>query len=532
MKKRILTLYLAMVVFFYLFILGVFLYDINPATRRSSSIINTMPWTDFTITSTDTSLELSGNIITDETRGNLLCFFTAHQNVNVYINEKQIYQFPAHQKHVFAKTPGYSWNFVPLTESSNDIRILITTPYRSYLSWIPEFMVGDTLSIVTTIINHNIFAFVVCIIIFCLGICMIGYWLSVRQKLQFNRNLLLLGFFACLLSIWSINELRITTLILHNNIVSSYVSFFSLMLLPIPFALFVKSFYNDTHRIWHIYCAVDVLQILICLLLQFFKIFDLRETLWSTHTMIVLLITIVVFSSFQCIHENKRLATKTIVHLICIFFCAIMLSLDIISYYFNFWNANQFGRLGFLTYFVVLGITATRETALLIKLGQKANTYQHLAYTDQMTHLSNRTAFDQAFTALDCHPQDVAIIDLDLNNLKLINDSRGHNEGDKYITQAAQCIHEVFHLIGKTYRVGGDEFVVLIENASAYNIEQYMSRLDRVIHSYGEHIHADYMDVAHGYAIFDPNLDRSLKDTYNRADKNMYFNKQAKKNEA
>lgn len=531
MKKSILSLYLAITAFIFLFIFAVFLYDTNPNTRRSSAPLSTTQWTDYSITTTNDSVVLSGNITIDASRGNVLCFYTAHQNVIVHNNNKQVYQFPSHNNHVFAKTPGYSWNFVPLTEHSNDITIQITTPYHYYLDWIPEFMIGDTLSIVTAIINRNIFPFVICIIIFCLGICMIGYWLGIRQKLQFKKNLLYLGFFACLLSIWSINELRMTTLILHNNVVCSYVSFFTLMLLPIPFALFVKSFYDDNHRIWNIYCTIDVLQILVCMILQFLKIYDLRDTLWSTHVMIILLAIIIVYYSFQCFHQN-RLSTKTIVHLICIFFCVIMLLLDFIAYYFSFWDANQFGRLGFLSYFVVLGITSTRESALLIKLGQKANTYQHLAYTDQMTRLSNRTAFDQAFTALSCQPKDVGIIDLDLNNLKHTNDSHGHNEGDKYITYAAQCIHEVFHLIGKTYRIGGDEFVVLIENASAYNIEQYLSRLDRVVLAYKNHIHADYMEIAHGYAIFDPTLDHGLKDTYNRADQNMYSNKKEKKNEA
>lgn len=531
MKKKILSLYIILAAFIFLFIFAVFLYDTNPATRRSSVALNVIEWDNYSVTSSKDLVVLSGNIVIDESLGNVLCFYTAHQNVIVHINGKQVYQFPSHNNHVFSKTPGYSWNFIPLTAQSNNITIQLTTPYDYYLDWIPYFMIGDTLSISTTIINKSIFQFIVCIIIFCLGICMIVYWIGIRQKLQFKKNLLYLGCFACLLAIWSINELHITTLILHNNVACAYVAFFTLMLLPIPFALFVKSFYEDDHTIWTIYCAVDVLQILICLILQLLKIYDLRETLWTTHVMILILAAIIMFYSFQGFSRDK-FSTKIITHLVCIFFCVVMLLLDLVAYYFSFWDANQFGRLGFLAYFIVLGISSTRESALLIKLGQKANTYQRLAYTVQMTRLSNRTAFDQAFTALSCQPEDIGIIDLDLNNLKHTNDSQGHNEGDKYITLAAQCIHEVFHQIGKTYRVGGDEFVVLIENASSHNLEQYLSRLDRVVSAYSNHIHAEYMEIAHGYAIFNPELDRGLKDTYNRADKNMYSNKKVKKDEA
>lgn len=531
MKKLTLSLYIALSVFIFLFIFAVFLYDTNPETRRASAPIHLMYWEDYSITTSEDLVLLYGTIVVDKNQENVLCFYTAHQDIVVHINGEQVYQFPLHNNHVFSKTSGYSWNFVPLNDTFNNITIEITTPYNYYMDWVPEFMIGDTLSLSTAIINSSIFPFIICVIIFGLGVCMIGYWVVIRQRLQFKKNLLYLGVFACLLSIWSINELRITTLILHNNIVCSYVAFFTLMLLPIPFALFVKSFFDDDHLIWQIYCVIDVLQIFVCLILQLFKIYDLRETLWTSHIMILSLAAIIMFYSFHGFHRDN-FSTKIIVHLVCMFFCVIMLLLDLIAYYFSFWDANQFGRLGFLTYFIVLGIYSTQESALLIKLGQKANTYQHLAYTDQMTRLSNRTAFEQAFTALSCQPEDVGIIDLDLNNLKRTNDSQGHNEGDKYITLAAQCIHEVFHLIGKTYRVGGDEFVVLIENASSHNIDLYLSRLDRVVAAYSHHIHADYMEIAHGYAIFDANLDRGLKDTYNRADKNMYSNKKDKKDEA
>ena len=164
-----------------------------------------------------------------------------------------------------------------------------------------------------------------------------------------------------------------------------------------------------------------------------------------------------------------------------------------------------------------------------MKLGKKATTYQQLAFTDQMTKLSNRTAFNRDFTMLSSSPNDIAVIGFDLNCLKQINDTLGHTLGDDYIINSAKIISNTYSNVGKCYRVGGDEFVVIIEQASHFDFQYYFNLLEWSVDSFNAGQKNIHMQIAYGYAIYDSALDKSLEDTYNRADKNMYMNKENKK---
>ncbi len=166
-----------------------------------------------------------------------------------------------------------------------------------------------------------------------------------------------------------------------------------------------------------------------------------------------------------------------------------------------------------------------------MKMGQEADAYQTLAYTDQMTGLNNRTCFNVDFAKLSENPHDVAVIDFDLNNLKYTNDTYGHSVGDAYIKSCATIIYEIFNGIGKCYRVGGDEFVTLVENSSSIDMTHYLAMLESSVDASNresKHKHLK-MQIAYGCATYTPDIDKNLEDTYNRADKIMYNNKKDKK---
>jgi diguanylate cyclase (GGDEF)-like protein len=170
-----------------------------------------------------------------------------------------------------------------------------------------------------------------------------------------------------------------------------------------------------------------------------------------------------------------------------------------------------------------------RESVSLMKKGQEVDAYQHLAYTDQMTGLNNRTCFNKDFELISSTPEDVAVIDFDLNNLKKTNDTYGHSAGDKYIKTCATIIQEIFDGIGKCYRVGGDEFVAIIEKASTIDMTHYLAMLESSVDSANRGYTRMKMQIAYGYAVYNSNIDKNLEDTYNRADKIMYQDKENKK---
>lgn len=529
-KKKYYTLYILACVAICIFLIYIFLYDKSSDTRQRQSAYTVTEWSDYKAAFYMKKTTISGQIPVNESVGNVLAFYSVHQNITVYADSTLIYQYPVSNNNPFSDSPGYCWNFISLPYATNNIEITLSSPYSSYLTKVPVFYIGNEFSLPSYIMTANIIPFALCIIMFVLGLVLVVYHLFVSRNINTSGKLLKLGIFSVFLSIWSINECSITTLILKNNLITSYMSFLSLMLLSFPFAVFVQTFYEDNSKLWSWFCEIDIVQILVCILLQFTGLMDLRETLWTTHVMMGGLAAIVMIQSYKLV-KNGIHSRMVKVHMACIIICALSLVMDIVGFYYGSWDGNTFGRLGFLTYIVVLGISSTRESASLMKMGQEANAYQTLAYTDQMTGLSNRTCFNVDFAKLSENPEGVAVIDFDLNNLKYVNDTYGHSAGDLYIRSCSTIIYEIFNGIGKCYRVGGDEFVALIEKSSEIDFTQYLAMLESSVDaSNRENKNMKMkMQIAYGCAIYTPETDKNLEDTYNRADKIMYENKKEKK---
>ena len=116
-----------------------------------------------------------------------------------------------------------------------------------------------------------------------------------------------------------------------------------------------------------------------------------------------------------------------------------------------------------------------------------------------------------------------AYISLDLNGLKQANDSLGHSAGDELICAASNCMKFAFASYGKIYRIGGDEFVVLIQE-SVSNLDSILQVFDTTIRDwhgkYSNSISVSYGVVKSSEQDFD-----SIHSVSKLADERMYQNK-------
>ena len=143
--------------------------------------------------------------------------------------------------------------------------------------------------------------------------------------------------------------------------------------------------------------------------------------------------------------------------------------------------------------------------------------------TDPLTGVGSKHAYVDAEEELDRRISQkekpaFAVAVFDLNSLKQINDTYGHEAGDRCIAAAASRISGVF---GKclVFRIGGDEFAVILEGAEYENCEELMALFNRKNveqTAYGE------IAIASGYAKYDENADGRFGDVFNRADREMY----------
>ena len=119
----------------------------------------------------------------------------------------------------------------------------------------------------------------------------------------------------------------------------------------------------------------------------------------------------------------------------------------------------------------------------------------------------------------------------DVNNLKLVNDSYGHDEGDSYLIRACHLICDTFKH-SPVYRIGGDEFVAILTGDDYENCDNLIIEMKNKMSPYSNKLPLpnDYISIASGIAAFSPALDNNVQDTFKRADEEMYKNKSKMKN--
>lgn len=177
--------------------------------------------------------------------------------------------------------------------------------------------------------------------------------------------------------------------------------------------------------------------------------------------------------------------------------------------------------------FVVLFIFIT--TLCLKRLASPL--YRKLAYTDQLTGIANRTAFEVDMQKLETESclSSIILVSYDLNNLKQINDIYGHASGDIYIkAMAAQLEKNRLVSRGKTYRIGGDEFASIFIGEQELDLKKRLQEFHDqcAAITVGEH----KLSFAYGMARYEPIRDKgSLHNTLIRSDALMYQFKNAQR---
>lgn len=154
-----------------------------------------------------------------------------------------------------------------------------------------------------------------------------------------------------------------------------------------------------------------------------------------------------------------------------------------------------------------------------------------LSHVDPLTHVKNRIAYEgKAEDVIDRIKNDpsyrFAVAMFDVNNLKVINDDLGHEAGDEYLYNSSRVICNIFKH-SPVYRIGGDEFVAILEDVDYNNREELMKEFASEL----EHIRVTEqspmrrVSIAGGMAVFDPVKHTDYDDVCREADADMYENK-------
>ena len=186
----------------------------------------------------------------------------------------------------------------------------------------------------------------------------------------------------------------------------------------------------------------------------------------------------------------------------------------------------------FLPFYAMGCLVATCVIHTFVELDEKEErdrilgSVKKMAYKDPLTNVKNNTAYIEAKNNIDQmiksgEMDQFGLVVFDVNNLKTINDTLGHEAGDRYIQRGSRLICNTFKH-SPVYRIGGDEFIAFLEG------EDYGSRvalIDQFNEKVENNIANEGVVVSAGLAVFDPEKDKDYDSIFERADTKMYARK-------
>ncbi len=169
---------------------------------------------------------------------------------------------------------------------------------------------------------------------------------------------------------------------------------------------------------------------------------------------------------------------------------------------------------------LAFGLITVREQKTEAELQEK----RRASITDELTGILNRHAYEEDIEKIRDKKHDKLVyIMMDLNGLKMVNDNMGHNAGDEYIIGAAKCMETPFAEFGKVYRIGGDEFVAILQ-CSKETAEDALQTFDHLVSTWKGNIVKE-MTVSKGVVYGADEEALSLKEIIELSDKRMYVDK-------
>ena len=176
---------------------------------------------------------------------------------------------------------------------------------------------------------------------------------------------------------------------------------------------------------------------------------------------------------------------------------------------------------------------ATRQE--LLSTREHADIMSEMANRDALTGIRNKRGYETEIQRINkgiaMGNTKVGIVMVDMNDLKEVNDMYGHEKGDKVICSLCDMLCSVFKR-SPVFRIGGDEFVVVVSNYDYVNLENNVEKFKKSVeHNIKENDLEPWerASAAIGYAIFEEGKDIAIEDTLKRADEQMYACKQEMK---
>lgn len=431
---------------------------------------------------------------------------------------------------------GYHFIQLPFGAEGKDVTIILKPAETSAFTNIPVPTVVPTEYAPTTFTDRNMTNIFVCIFLFMLGasitiVSVVSFFFDTGAK-----RLIVIGILASFLGAWALCNTKVLQMFSINLEVNTTLEYLCLYVAPIPLIGLILMVRQDK-TVWKkhlLFTGMGVIGLfdIISSILHFTGVAHYPSTLSAFHILAFAVLILAAIAGRQRFKEMDR-AVKLLN--IAILVLCVFAGIDILRFNFSkyLWPENEMfanSILPFGTLVFVILLVGSYLCYLYDMIKNKAETMalSIMAYNDPLTGLYNRAKAEQRFAKLMEEEKDYFLINMDLNGLKKMNDKFGHEKGDLLITSFSEILKECFDEIGTVVRMGGDEFLIIIDVDEEEKIKPALAKMIKLeaekSTETGMHIEASF-----GISSNIEDRTRNPEQVYSVADSRMYQMKQKTK---
>jgi len=458
-----------------------------------------------------------------------LIFRTENLPVEVTLEGTLLYRTDMPAAH---QTLGDEWHMItlPYDAAGKTITIRSTVLFADGSNFISAVYVGNQANFVRQIVRRHLLEYLISVLLLLQGVAMLlasKLLLSPRLAAHMPASFAML---SIVLGLWSSTQTAIPEILWGNTGVLLFCTYGLLPLATVSTCFFLRTL-PAPGRLKTVYLWLGLFQLAywaFTMAGELFRFAAFMETLPYTRMAMMALLVLFLFQLPGLI-KNRQENYYMLVGLSCL---AVMIVVDLANLHAGVYDYSHNTRFGILLMTMLIAFQFMLRIRKGIRIADEADLMRRLAYRDPLTRLGNRLALVRDQEILIARKSGcVGIVQMDINNLKPVNDQFGHEEGDALIRRAAGAISAAFDDIGISYRIGGDEFVSLLtEGACEITAEECLTRLETACETQNRG-QAHPLSIALGFAVFNSATGERFYDLVRAADMRMYQKKREMKGE-
>lgn len=505
---------------------------VNGVEQESNSLKDTF----FPVTNIGDRVELTTTLPEQEMKRPVLQLWIFHSVIHVFVDGEQVYSY-GEQLHAAGKMVGNGMHRIDLPENcaAKELRICFdVTEDNAYTAIKPIYLMSAS-SVYRNFLLSNLVEIVISVFLigagFLLAIIVIFFGHGNREYI----NLFYVALFSIGVAIWMLSSYCIMQMLTSNLHLIAYFEYMSLYLAPIPILLFIYHM-QDNHIIRHLIVVLTSILVLfdiVVLVLNYFDIYHLSKLLAVFHALAFCVIVLIFVANIVAWRMRKQKSDHMMlcglaILILFVFGEIVRFNID---KYINLQKielSKSILPIGVLVFMFTLMASYVYRLVHLFYESVERKTLLQMAYTDGLTCIANRAMCEKVFDEREEEKKPTTIINFDLNHFKQVNDTYGHSCGDTLLVEFARILTDVFGADGFVGRMGGDEFIVILDETDCSVIEKMISDLyDKISVINESGVHPYQMSVACGYSSTAENTEESLLKVYKASDKKMYEHKMA-----